>query len=80
MIVIAVNSILIFQLVSRPCSRSYTNRQRILVVGDGDFSFSLAIASALGGEGIVCTSLDKDTQLKVLGLKDFLALNSSLLD
>jgi 25S rRNA (uracil2634-N3)-methyltransferase len=36
----------------------YSNRQRILLVGEGDFSFAAALATALGGERVVATSLD----------------------
>ncbi|XP_044392167.1 heavy metal-associated isoprenylated plant protein 41 [Triticum aestivum] len=37
----------------------YSSAQSILVVGDGEFSFSLALATAFGsGENIVATSLD----------------------
>ena len=43
----------------------YSNSQRILLVGEGDFSFALALASILGGSNIVCTSLDKLSQLQV---------------
>ncbi|EKX44502.1 hypothetical protein GUITHDRAFT_139738 [Guillardia theta CCMP2712] len=43
----------------------YSRNHKILLVGEGDFSFSLALASNLGGENLVCTSLDKLTQLQV---------------
>ena len=37
----------------------YSSAQSILVVGDGDMSFSLALAAAFGsGENLVATSLD----------------------
>jgi hypothetical protein len=39
--------------------KHYSSAQSILVVGDGDFSFSLALAAAFGsGENLVATSLD----------------------
>ncbi|XP_047051711.1 heavy metal-associated isoprenylated plant protein 41-like [Lolium rigidum] len=39
--------------------KHYSSAQSILVVGDGDFSFSLALATAFGSGGnIVATSLD----------------------
>lgn len=43
----------------------YSSQQSILMVGEGDFSFALAVASAVGGDRLVCTSLDKATQLQV---------------
>lgn len=44
---------------------TYSNSQRILLVGEGDFSFALSLASIIGGTNIVCTSLDKLSQLQV---------------
>ncbi|CAM0951897.1 unnamed protein product [Alopecurus aequalis] len=42
----------------------YCSRQKILIVGDGDFSFSLALAAAFGsGRNIVATSLDSHEAL-----------------
>jgi 25S rRNA (uracil2634-N3)-methyltransferase len=39
--------------------KHYSSAQSILIVGDGDFSFSWALAAAFGsGENIVATSLD----------------------
>jgi hypothetical protein len=39
--------------------KHYSSAQSILIVGDGDFSFSLALAAAFGsGENLVATSLD----------------------
>ncbi len=43
----------------------YSNRQNILLVGEGDFTFSLALASVIGGSKLVCTSLDKLSQMQV---------------
>ena len=46
----------------------YSCGQRILTVGDGDFSFSLALARALGGAGLVATSYESlDTLARVYG-------------
>jgi 25S rRNA (uracil2634-N3)-methyltransferase len=36
----------------------YKRSQRILLVGEGDFSFTLALATVIGGSGIVATSYD----------------------
>ncbi|KAF7066054.1 hypothetical protein CFC21_072102 [Triticum aestivum] len=45
--------------------KHYSSMHSILVVGDGDFSFSLALATAFGsGEHIVATSLDPYDALK----------------
>uniref|UniRef100_A0ACD5XT96 Uncharacterized protein n=1 Tax=Avena sativa TaxID=4498 RepID=A0ACD5XT96_AVESA len=44
--------------------KHYSSAQSILVVGDGDFSFSLALATAFGsGENLVATSLDSNGAL-----------------
>ena len=46
----------------------YSRGQRILTVGDGDFSFSLALARALGGARLVATSYESlDTLTRVYG-------------
>ncbi|KAG1686994.1 hypothetical protein DVH05_005734 [Phytophthora capsici] len=42
----------------------FSDRQRILVVGDGDFSFSLALAVFLGGKNLVATCYDSKLDLK----------------
>ncbi|KAL4151230.1 hypothetical protein PRNP1_008247 [Phytophthora ramorum] len=42
----------------------FSDRQRILVVGDGDFSFSLALAVFLGGKNLVATCYDSKGDLK----------------
>jgi 25S rRNA (uracil2634-N3)-methyltransferase len=36
----------------------YSRGQRVLLVGEGDFTFALALAAAVGGGGIVATSFD----------------------
>ncbi|RLN44716.1 hypothetical protein BBO99_00003241 [Phytophthora kernoviae] len=47
-----------------PVIGPFSDRQRILVVGDGDFSFSLALAVFLGGKNIVATCYDSKMDLK----------------
>ncbi|KAI9990088.1 hypothetical protein PInf_020398 [Phytophthora infestans] len=42
----------------------FSDRQRILVVGDGDFSFSLSLAVFLGGKNLVATCFDSKLDLK----------------
>ncbi|CAI5724906.1 unnamed protein product [Peronospora effusa] len=42
----------------------FSDRQRILVVGDGDFSFSLSLAVFLGGKNLVATCYDSKLELK----------------
>ena len=42
----------------------YRRGQRILTVGDGDFSFSLALARALGGASLVATSHESLSSLR----------------
>jgi 25S rRNA (uracil2634-N3)-methyltransferase len=42
----------------------YSRMQRVLTVGDGDFSFSLALARAFGGERIVATSYESRASLE----------------
>lgn len=57
------------------CGR-YGIDQRILVLGDGDFSFSRGLLSHLGGDGsnVTCTSYDSATEVvsKYPGAKDIL--------
>ncbi|GLD93640.1 hypothetical protein PINS_up002245 [Pythium insidiosum] len=42
----------------------FSDRHRILVVGDGDFSFSLALAVYLGGKNIIATCYDSKRELR----------------
>ncbi|CAH0481177.1 unnamed protein product [Peronospora belbahrii] len=42
----------------------FSDRQHILVVGDGDFSFSLSLAVFLGGKNLVATVYDSKEDLK----------------
>eukprot|EP00924_Labyrinthula_sp_SR-Ha-C_P001432 snap_masked-scaffold_44-processed-gene-1.81-mRNA-1 protein AED:1.00 eAED:1.00 QI:0/-1/0/0/-1/1/1/0/236 len=42
----------------------YNNKQRLLFVGEGDFSFSAALCTSFGGNNIVATSLDSKKLLK----------------
>lgn len=42
----------------------YERTQRVLTVGDGDFSFSLALARAFGGERIYATSYESRASLE----------------
>ena len=41
----------------------YTHLHQILLVGEGNFSFALCLASALGGDQIVATSFDSRSEL-----------------
>ncbi|KAL6332777.1 hypothetical protein AAG906_015039 [Vitis piasezkii] len=46
------------------CIKHYSSSQRILLVGEGDFSFSLSLAKAFGsGHNMVATSLDTQESL-----------------
>ncbi|KAF0748047.1 hypothetical protein AaE_007493, partial [Aphanomyces astaci] len=52
--------------ISNPNPKSVggvSDKHRVLVVGDGDFSFSLALATRLGGEKIVATAYDSEAEL-----------------
>ena len=42
----------------------YSSRHKILVVGDGDLTFSLSLASALGGAKLVATTYDSIRELE----------------
>ncbi|KAF1326696.1 hypothetical protein FI667_g8262, partial [Globisporangium splendens] len=42
----------------------FSDRQRILVVGDGDLSFSLSLAIFLGGRSLVATCYDSKREVK----------------
>uniref|UniRef100_K3X4K0 C2H2-type domain-containing protein n=1 Tax=Globisporangium ultimum (strain ATCC 200006 / CBS 805.95 / DAOM BR144) TaxID=431595 RepID=K3X4K0_GLOUD len=42
----------------------FSDRQRILVVGDGDLSFSLSLAIFLGGRNLVATCYDSKREVK----------------
>ncbi|CAA7055539.1 unnamed protein product [Microthlaspi erraticum] len=45
-------------------SRTYSNKQNLLLVGEGDFSFSLSLAKAFGSDtSITATSLDTRDEL-----------------
>ncbi|KAG7606254.1 hypothetical protein ISN45_At05g051860 [Arabidopsis thaliana x Arabidopsis arenosa] len=45
--------------------RHYTNKQKILLVGEGDFSFSLSLARAFGSaSNLTATSLDTQGELE----------------
>ncbi|MFT3986876.1 class I SAM-dependent methyltransferase [Aestuariivirga sp.] len=44
---------------------NYTNKQKILLVGEGDFTFASSLASKLGSRSnIVATSYDKEREVK----------------
>jgi hypothetical protein len=60
--------------------KHYSSDQSILTVGDGDFSFSLALATAFGsGKNIVATSLDSYGSVPLLVLPWSSPLKASLL-
>lgn len=46
-------------MVVRRCGL-YDSTQRLLVVGDGNFTFSLSLGQTLGGEQLTATSLQSD--------------------
>jgi 25S rRNA (uracil2634-N3)-methyltransferase len=43
--------------------QSYSSRHKILIVGDGDLTFALSLATALGGTNIVATTFDTRREL-----------------
>jgi 25S rRNA (uracil2634-N3)-methyltransferase len=60
------------QAAANPRSvQSYSSRHNILIVGDGDLTFSLSLATALGGQNLVATTFDSKHALyrKYQGVK-----------
>ncbi|KAL3643317.1 hypothetical protein CASFOL_014132 [Castilleja foliolosa] len=52
--------------VEEKCIGYYSSRDRILLVGEGDFSFALSLATAFGdASNMVATSLDSEGMLEV---------------
>lgn len=43
---------------SSAASSLYSSRSRVLLVGEGDFSFALSLTATIGGNSLVATSLD----------------------
>ena len=54
--------------------QSYSSRHNILVVGDGDLTFALSLATALGGTNIVATTFDTKREL----LHKYQGVNSTI--
>ena len=45
----------------------YSNSDKILLVGEGNFSFALALATSIGGKNITATSYDKEAEVGTEG-------------
>ena len=59
-----VSQLLLASAKSKPRSvDGYSHSQNILIVGDGDFSFTLSLATIIGGSRIITTSYDSKAEV-----------------